>query len=61
MCDNEHIDPSEKWAKLRPLFDVVNKKLTQFGMFASHPSIDKQMVPYFGKHSCKMFIRGKTS
>ena len=59
VCDNEHIDPSDKWAKLRPLFDVVNRKLTQFGVFASHLSIDEQMVPYFGRHSCKMFIRVK--
>lgn len=22
-------------------------------------SIDEQMVPYFGRHSCKMYIKGK--
>ena len=28
VCDNEHIDPSDdKWAKLKPLFGVVNRKL----------------------------------
>ena len=59
VCDNESIDQHDKWAKLRPLFNVVNKKLTQFGVFADHLSIDEQMVPYFGRHSCKMFIRGK--
>ena len=59
VFDNEHSDPSDKWAKLRPLFDVVNRKRTQFGVFASHVNIDEQMVPYFGSHSCKMFIRGK--
>ena len=61
VCDNEHIDPSHKSAKLKPLFDVVNRKLTQFGVFLSHLNIDAQMVPYFGRHSCKMFIRGKTA
>ena len=61
LCDNEHIDPSDKWAKLRSLFDVVNRKLTQFGVFGSHLSIDEQMVPYFGRHSHKMFIRCKTA
>ena len=49
----------DKRAKLRPLFDVVNKNLIQFGAFAEHLSIDEQMVPYFGRHSCKTFIRGK--
>ena len=49
--DNKHIDPSDKGAKLGPSFDVVNRKLTQFGVFASHLSIDEQIVPYFGRHS----------
>ena len=61
VCDNKHIDLSDEWAKLRPLFDVVNKNLTQFGVFASYLSIDEQMVPYFRRHSCKMFIRGKAA
>ena len=28
-------------------------------MFAKDLAIDEQMVPYFGRHSAKMFIRGK--
>lgn len=59
VCDNNDISGDDKWAKLRPLFDLVNEKLVQFGVFAEHLSIDEQMVPYFGRHSCKMFIRGK--
>ena len=30
VCDNEHVDPSDKWAKLRPLFDIVNRKTFTF-------------------------------
>ena len=37
----------------------MNQKLIQFGVFAEHLSIDEHMVPYFGRNSCKMFIRGK--
>ena len=59
VCDNEKLNVDDKWAKLRPLFDVVNEKLIQFGVFAEHLSIDEQMVPDFGRQSCKMFIRGK--
>jgi DNA excision repair protein ERCC-6 len=33
--------------------------LQQFGIFSKHLSIDEQMVPYFGRHSIKMFIKGK--
>ena len=59
VCDNNDLDPRDKWAKLRPLINAVNSKLIQLGVFSKHLSIDEQMVPYFGRHSCKMFIRGK--
>ena len=48
VCDNNKLSSDDKWAKLRPLFDVVNKNLIQFGVFAEYLSIDEQMVPYFG-------------
>ena len=59
VCGNEDLELNDKWAKLLPLIDIVNNKLIEFGAFAEHLSIDEQMVPYFGRHSCKMFIRGK--
>jgi len=31
----------------------------KFGCFAYKLSIDEQMVPYFGSHSCKMYMKGK--
>ncbi|KRX12036.1 PiggyBac transposable element-derived protein 3 [Trichinella nelsoni] len=34
-------------------------KHRQFGIFHEQLYIDEGMVPYFGHHSCKMFIRGK--
>lgn len=37
----------------------MNQKYMQFGIWTEDLSIDEQMVPYFGRHSCKMFIRGK--
>ena len=36
---------------------AVNASLQQFGVFAEDLSVDNQMVPYFGSHSCKIFIR----
>ena len=59
MSDNVDLELNDKWAKLSPLIDIVNDKLIQFGAFTEHLSIDEQMLPYFGRHSCKMFIRGK--
>ena len=31
----------------------------KFRCFAYKLSIDEQMVPYFGRHSCKMYMKGK--
>ncbi|KRY50244.1 PiggyBac transposable element-derived protein 3 [Trichinella britovi] len=36
-----------------------NRHHRQFGIFHEHLSIDEGMLPYYGHHSCKMFIRGK--
>lgn len=59
LSDNTKLDLSDKFAKLRPYFDLLNRSFIKFGVFSQHLSIDEQMIPYFGKHSCKMYIRGK--
>ena len=59
LSDNSLLDKKDKFSKLRPIFNIINKKNLQFGIFAYNLSIDEQMVPYFGRHSCKMFIKGK--
>ncbi|XP_033220935.1 piggyBac transposable element-derived protein 3-like [Belonocnema kinseyi] len=59
LSDNNHLDKNDKFSKLRPLFDLINEKNMQFGVFSHNLSIDEEMVPYFGRHSCKMYIKGK--
>ena len=59
FADNNNLPAGDKLAKIRPLQDRVNASLQQFGVFAKDLAIDEQMVPYFGRHSAKMFIRGK--
>lgn len=59
LADNNFLNKNDKFAKLSPVFDIVNRKFIQFGIFSENLSIDEEMVPYFGRHSCKMFIRGK--
>lgn len=59
MMDNNEMDVSDRFAKVRPLLDALNQKYKQFGIFTTYLSIDEQMIPYFGRHNCKMFIRGK--
>nr|CAH7746854.1 unnamed protein product [Callosobruchus chinensis] len=38
---------------------MINEKNMQFGIFSHNLSIDEEMVTYFGRHSCKMFMKGK--
>lgn len=59
VCDNRKLDVKDKFAKIAPLNHLMTKRFMQFGIFAHHLSIDEQMVAYFGRHSCKMFIKGK--
>lgn len=50
---------ADKLFKIRPLNDYINKKLIQFGVFHKHLSVDEEMVPFFGRHTAKMFMKGK--
>ena len=59
LCDNDSIDTNDKFAKVRLLIDAMNEKNIQFGIFSFNLSIDEEMIPYFGHHSAKMFIKGK--
>ena len=56
FVDNNYLQIGEKLEKFRPLQDKVNRSLQQFGVFLKNLLIDEQMVPYFGRHSSKMFI-----
>lgn len=49
----------DKGFKIRPLLNMVNDSIAQFGVFEDKLSVDETMVKYFGKHSIKQFIRGK--
>ena len=48
-----------RMAKVAPLHDLLNEKVQSFGVVHEDLSIDESMVPYFGRHSCKQFIRAK--
>ena len=46
-------------AKVEPLYQLLYENFQRYGIFHENLSIDESMVPYFGRHSCKQFIRGK--
>ncbi|GBL71055.1 Chimeric ERCC6-PGBD3 protein [Araneus ventricosus] len=59
LADNTTIDKTDKLAKVRLYIKILNKNFMKYGVFSTHRSIGEQMIPYFGKHSCKMFMQGK--
>ncbi|KRZ78268.1 PiggyBac transposable element-derived protein 3 [Trichinella papuae] len=56
---NQNLPAGDKMSKISPLYQMLNDRLVQYGIFHELLSIDESMVPYYGRHSAKMFIRGK--
>ena len=60
LVDNTTLEgSSNKMAKVMLLYDHLNSSFIKYGIFHKLLSIDESMVPYYGRHSCKMFIRSK--
>ena len=59
FADNENLQPGDKMAKISPMYNKLNQQLVQYAMFHDLLSIDESMVPYYGRHSSKLFIKGK--
>ena len=57
LADNTQIT-EDRYYKVRVLFEKLNFNFKQYGSFVSH-SVDESIIPYYGKHSTKQFIRGK--
>ena len=59
VADNQNLGKGNKVAKVGFLYEAMNKNLSQWGIFHKKLSIGEAMVPYFGKHNAKMYIKGK--
>ncbi|XP_046686779.1 piggyBac transposable element-derived protein 3-like [Homalodisca vitripennis] len=59
VCDNANLDVSDKFAKIRPLWNMLNERWLQAYPGDANISIDESMVPYFGRHGAKQHIHGK--
>lgn len=57
--DNTKIDPQNKMWKIQPLIDKIKTKCLKYFVPEQNLSYDESMVKYYGKHSCKQFIRNK--
>ncbi|ENN74507.1 hypothetical protein YQE_08906, partial [Dendroctonus ponderosae] len=58
-CDNNNLNKSDKFSNIRPLFDKLNSRFLHIAPMEPFHCVDEAMVPYFGIHGCKQFIRGK--
>ena len=59
FADNDSLDKTDKFAKIRPLYDLANESLVQFGYWHKDYSVDEQVIPYFGMHFAKQTMRNK--
>lgn len=59
LNDNTKIDGSDKLFKLRPYIDVLNRSFRDHGGLDENLAVDESMIPYYGKHYAKQYIRGK--
>lgn len=59
VCDNSRLDTSDKFAKIRPLWSMLNERFLNAFPMDSNLCVDESMVPYFGRHSTKQHIHGK--
>ena len=57
FADNENLGKTDRFVKVRPLFDAVNKQGVAYYKPEQHLSVDKSMIPYFGKHGAKQLCR----
>ncbi len=53
------ISSNDKFQKVRLLISLLNKSFLKNAPTTNAFSIDESMIPYFGRHGCKQFIRGK--
>ena len=57
LADNESLRKTDRFVKVIPLFDAVNKQFVAYYKPEQHLIVDKSMVPYFGKHGAKQLYR----
>ena len=57
LANNAEIN-EDRYYKVRPIFDMLNNNLKKY-LSANDHSVDESMIPYYGKHRTKQFIRGK--
>lgn len=59
LADNTALDPEDRLAKLRPFMTMLQERFRDNNYLDENLSIDESMIPYYGRHFAKQYIRGK--
>lgn len=59
FVNSEKPKADDRFWKVRPLFNAINKAAKKYIEKTEYVSIDESMIKYFGPHPLKQFIRGK--
>ena len=59
LADNSSLNPNDPYYKVRPFFERLNQSFLAALPLDQNMCVDEVMVPYYGRHGTKQFIRGK--
>lgn len=59
LASNDNFTQNDKLWKIRPFVNLIKDRCRKFFVPEKDLAFDESMVKYYGKHSCKQFIRGK--
>ena len=58
FADNAKLS-NDKFTKMRPLLTMLSERFLQYAILDEKLCVDESMIPYFGRHGAKQFLRGK--
>ena len=59
LADNISLHSNDKLRKVQPLLNKLNEQCLSNNLPEQTVSINESMVPYFGRHGCKQFMKNK--
>ncbi|MGH0189192.1 UNVERIFIED_CONTAM: hypothetical protein FKN15_033832 [Acipenser sinensis] len=59
LADNSRLPVGDKLGKIRPFYEMMNERFLKAFQIEQNLCIDEAMIPYYGKHSAKQFMKSK--
>lgn len=59
VCDNNNLINNDRFAKIAPLWKLVNERWLKYFPGEMNVCVDESMIPYFGRHGAKQHMHGK--